>query len=39
VRKIKWTPRQIIGLAILIATFVGGCIELALWLNTHPILE
>jgi hypothetical protein len=39
VRKIKWTRRQIIGLALLIAAFVGGCIELALWLNAHPILE
>jgi hypothetical protein len=39
VRKIKWTARQIIGLALLIAIFAGGCIEIALWLNTHPIPE
>jgi len=39
VREIKWTARQIIGLALLIAIFAGGCIEIALWLNTHPIPE
>jgi hypothetical protein len=39
VREIKWTPRQIIDLALLIAIFAGGCIEIALWLNTHPIPE
>jgi hypothetical protein len=39
VREIKWTARQIIGLALLITIFAGGCIEIALWLNTHPIPE
>jgi hypothetical protein len=39
VREIKWTARQIIGLALLIAIFAGGCIELALWLIKHPIPE
>lgn len=39
VRGIKWTARQIIGLVLLIAIFAGGCIEIALWLNTHPIPE
>jgi hypothetical protein len=39
VRNIKWTPRQIISLALLLATFAAGCIGLALWLNSHPILE
>ena len=39
VREIKRTARQIIGLALLIAIFAGGCIEIALWLNTHPIPE
>jgi hypothetical protein len=39
VREIKWTRRQIIGLVLLIAIFAAGCIEIALWLNTHPIPE
>jgi hypothetical protein len=39
VREIKWTPRQIISLTLLIAIFAGGCIGIALWLNTHPIPE
>jgi hypothetical protein len=39
VREIKWTARQIIGLVLLIAICAGGCIEIALWLNTHPIPE
>jgi hypothetical protein len=39
VREIKWTARQIIGLALLIAIFAVGCIEIALWLNTHSIPE
>jgi hypothetical protein len=39
VREIKCTPRQIIGLALLIAIVAGGCIEIALSLNTHPIPE
>ena len=39
VRQIKWTARQIIGLMLLIAIFAAGCIEIALWLNTHPIPE
>ena len=39
VREIKWTARQIIGLALLTAICAGGCIEIALWLNTHPIPE
>jgi hypothetical protein len=39
VRQIKWTARQIIGLVLLIAIFAAGCIEIALWLNTHPIPE
>jgi hypothetical protein len=39
VREIKWTARQILGLALLIAIFAGGCIELALWLIKHPIPE
>jgi hypothetical protein len=39
VREIKWTVRQIISLALLIAFFVASCIELVLWLNTHPIPE
>jgi hypothetical protein len=39
VREIKWTPRQIIVLALLIAIFAGGCIEIALWLIAHPIPE
>jgi hypothetical protein len=39
VRQIKWTPRQLVGLALLIVVFAAGCIELALWLNTHPIPE
>jgi hypothetical protein len=39
VRQIKWTARQIIGLVLLIAFFAAGCIEIALWLNTHPIPE
>jgi hypothetical protein len=36
VREIKWTVRQIISLALLIAVLAAGCIEIALWLNTHP---
>ena len=39
VREIKWTARQIVGVALLIALFAAGCIGLALWLNTHPIAE
>jgi hypothetical protein len=39
VRKIKWTLRQIISLTLLLATFAAGCIELALWLKSHPIPE
>jgi hypothetical protein len=39
VRQIKWTARQIIGLVLLIAIFAAGGIEIALWLNTHPIPE
>jgi hypothetical protein len=39
VREIKWTLFQVISLALLIAVFAAGCIELALWLNTHPIPE
>ena len=39
VREIKWTARQIVGAALLIALFAAGCIGLALWLNTHPIAE
>ncbi len=39
VRNIKWTLRQIISLALLLATFAAGCIEIALWLNSHPIPE
>jgi hypothetical protein len=39
VRQIKWTRRQIVSVALLIALFAAGCIGLALWLNTHPIPE
>jgi hypothetical protein len=39
VREIKWTPRPIIDLAVLIVIFARGCIKIALWLNTHPIPE
>jgi hypothetical protein len=39
VREIKWTPLQVISLALLIAAFAGGCIEVALWLNSHPLPE
>jgi hypothetical protein len=39
VREIKWTARQIVGVALLIALFAAGCIGLALWLNTHTIPE
>jgi hypothetical protein len=39
VRDIKWTARQLIGLVLLIGMFAGICIELALWMNTHPIPE
>jgi hypothetical protein len=39
VREIKWTARQIIGLALLIAICAGGCIEITLWLIKHPIPE
>jgi hypothetical protein len=39
VREIKWTPRQIIGLVLLIAICAAGCIEIALWLKTHPLPE
>jgi hypothetical protein len=39
VREIKWTLRQIISLALLIAVLAAGCIAIALWLNAHPISE
>jgi hypothetical protein len=39
VRNIKWTPRQIISLTMLLVAFAVGCIEIALWLNNHPIPE
>jgi hypothetical protein len=39
VREIKWTRRQIISVVLLIALFAAGCIEIALWLNKHPIPE
>jgi hypothetical protein len=39
VREIKWTARQIVSVALLIALFAAGCIGLALWLNNHPFPE
>jgi hypothetical protein len=39
VREVKWTARQVVSLALLIAVLAAGCIELVLWLNAHPIPE
>lgn len=39
VRAIRWTRCQILSLALLVAAIAGVCIEIALWVNTHPLPE